>query len=148
LQDERLTTLFLTVQGGGAREWSRQELEIVEVAADQLAVALSHAAVPKEWQLTRHKLAERQRVLVQARHDAAVATRARDASQSAMRDVVLRPMHSVAGLLSLMQAQQQEDEAFHCAEQRVAVDAMARISAFVSACIGSFTSINQMISSR
>lgn len=118
--------------GGGAREWSRQELEIVEVAADQLAVALSHAAVLKEWQLTRHKLAERQRVLVQARHDAAVATRARDASQSAMRDGVLRPMHPVAGLLSLMQAQQQEDEAFRCAEQRVAVDAMARISALSS----------------
>ncbi|ONM58023.1 Protein EIN4 [Zea mays] len=115
--------------GGGAREWSRQELEIVEVAADQLAVALSHAAVLKEWQLTRHKLAERQRVLVHARHDAAVATRARDASQSAMRDGVLRPMHSVAGLLSLMQAQQHEDEAFRCTEQRVAVGAMARISA-------------------
>ena len=117
---------------GGAREWSRQGLEIVEVAADQLAVALSHAAVLEEWQLTRHKLAERQRVLAQARHDAAVATGARDAAQSAMRDSVLRPMHSVAGLLSLMQAQQQQDGAFRSAEQRVAVDAMARISALSS----------------
>jgi ethylene receptor len=114
---------------------SRQELEIVEVAADQLAVALSHAAVLEEWQLTRHKLAEQQRVLAQARHDTAVATRARDAVQSAMRDGVPRPMHCVAGLLSLMQAQQQQDGAFRCAEQRVAVDAMARISALSSTLI-------------
>ncbi|CAD6223602.1 unnamed protein product [Miscanthus lutarioriparius] len=121
--------------GGGAREWNRQELEIVEVATDPLAVALSHAAVQEEWQLTRHKLAEWQRVLAQARHDAAVATGARDAAQSAMRDGVLRPMHSVAGLLSLMQAQQQQDGAFRCAEQRVAVDAMARISALSSTLI-------------
>ncbi|XP_025801713.1 ethylene receptor 4-like [Panicum hallii] len=120
--------------GRGAREWIRQELDIVEVVADQLAVALSHAAVLEEWQLTRYKLAERQRVLAQARHDAEVATRARDAPQGAMRDGVLRPMHSVAGLLSLMQAQQQ-DEALPCAERRLAVGAMARISALSSTLI-------------
>ena len=107
----------------------------MEVATDQLAVALSHASAQEEWQLTRHKLAEWQRVLAQARHDAAVATRARDAAQSAMLDGVLSPMHSVAGLLSLMQAQQQKDGAFRCAEQRVAVDAMARISALSSTLI-------------
>ncbi|KAJ1291231.1 hypothetical protein BS78_02G301600 [Paspalum vaginatum] len=116
------------------RDWSRQDLEIVEVVADQLAVALSQAAVLEEWQLTRYKLAEQQRALVQASHDAAVATRARDAAQSAMRDGVLRPMHSVVGLLSLMQAQQQ-DEAFRCAQQSVAVSAMARISALPSTLI-------------
>ena len=91
----------------------------MEVVADQLAVALSHAAVLEEWQLTRYKLAERQRVLAQARHDAAVATRARDAAQAAMRDGVLRPMHPVAGLLSLMQAQEQDDQAVPCAERRL-----------------------------
>ena len=106
----------------------------MEVVADQLAVALSHAAVLEEWQLTRYKLAERQRVVAQAQHDAEVATRARDAAQGAMRDGVLRPMHSVAGLLSLMQAQQQ-DEAVPCAERRLAVGAMARISAFSSTLI-------------
>lgn len=120
--------------GGGARDWSRQDLEIVELVADHLAVALSHASVLEEWQLTRCKLAEQQRVPMQARHDAAVATRARDAAQSAMRDGVLRPMHSVVGLLSLLQAQHQE-EAFRCAEQRVAVSAMARISALSSTLI-------------
>ncbi|KAG2637476.1 ethylene receptor 4-like [Panicum virgatum] len=120
--------------GGGTREWIKQELEIVEVVADQLAVALSHAAVLEEWQLTRYKLAERQRVVAQAQHDAEVATRARDAAQGAMRDGVLRPMHSVAGLLSLMQAQQQ-DEAVPCAERRLAVGAMARISSLSSTLI-------------
>ncbi|WVZ66174.1 hypothetical protein U9M48_015436 [Paspalum notatum var. saurae] len=120
--------------GGGARDWSRQDLEIVEVVADQLAVALSQAAALEEWQLTRYKLAEQQRVLAQARHDAAVAVRARDATQNAVRDGVLRPMHSVVGLLSLMQAQQQ-GEAFRCAEQSVAVSAMARISALSSTLI-------------
>ncbi|TKW35135.1 hypothetical protein SEVIR_2G351900v4 [Setaria viridis] len=120
--------------GGGGRDWSRQELEIVEVVADHLAVALSHAAVLEEWQLTRYKLAQRQRALAQARHDAEVAARARDAAQVAMRDGVLRPMHSVVGLLSLMQAQQQ-DEALPCAERRLAVGAMARIGALSSTLI-------------
>lgn len=114
--------------GGG---WSRQELEIVEAVSDQVAVAVSHAAVLEEWQLTRYKLAERQRALVQARHDAAVATRARDAAHGAMRDGVLRPMHAVLGLLSVMQAQHQ-DEVLRCAEQRLAVGAMARTSALSS----------------
>ncbi|KAF8669151.1 hypothetical protein HU200_051478 [Digitaria exilis] len=120
---------------GGAREWSKQELEIAEVVADQLAVALSHAAVLEEWQLTRYKLAERQRAVAQAQHDAAVAGRAMDAAQAAMRDAVLRPMHPVVGLLSLLQAQQQQDYAFPCAERRLAVAAMARLSALSSTLI-------------
>jgi ethylene receptor len=77
-------------------------LEIVEVAADHLAVALSHAAVLEEWQLTRYKMAQQQRALAQARHDAEVAARARDAASGVMCDDMLRPMHSVVGLLSLM----------------------------------------------
>ncbi|CAN6205627.1 unnamed protein product [Urochloa humidicola] len=123
---------------GGARDWSRQELEVVEVVADHLAVALSHAAALEEWQMTRYKLADRQRALVRARHDAEAAATARDAAQGAMRDGVLRPMHSVVALLSLMQAQQDEASASASpggpcgAEQRLAVGAMARIGALSS----------------
>ncbi|CAL5083309.1 unnamed protein product [Urochloa decumbens] len=129
---------------GGVRDWSRQELEVVEVVADHLAVALSHAAALEEWQLTRYKLADRQSALARARHDAEAASRARDAAQGAMRDGVLRPMHSVVALLSLMQAQQQQhhEDSFSAsaspgagAEQRLAVGAMARIGALSSTLI-------------
>ncbi|CAN6168287.1 unnamed protein product [Urochloa humidicola] len=123
---------------GGARDWSRQELEVVEVVADHLAVALSHAAALEEWQLTRYKLADRQKALARARNDAEAAARARDAAQGAMRDGVLRPMHSVVALLSLMQAQQQDEaeaSPWHGAEQRLAVGAMARIGALSSTLI-------------
>ncbi|CAN6219090.1 unnamed protein product [Urochloa humidicola] len=124
--------------GGEARDWSRQELEVVEVVADHLAVALSHAAALEEWQLTRYELADRQRALARARHDAEAAGRARDAAQGAMRDGVLRPMHSVVALLSLMQAQQQDEASaspWHGVEQRLAVGAMARIGALSSTLI-------------
>ncbi|CAL5062385.1 unnamed protein product [Urochloa decumbens] len=129
---------------GGARDWSRQELEVVEVVADHLAVALSHAAALEEWQLTRYKLADQQSALARARHDAEAAARARDAAQGGMRDGVLRPMHSVVALLSLMQAQQQDESSASAlaspggrcgAEQRLAVGAMARIGALSSTLI-------------
>ncbi|KAL0433437.1 UNVERIFIED_CONTAM: Ethylene receptor 2 [Sesamum latifolium] len=45
--------LVLVLPGGQGRSWSIQELEIVEVVADQVAVALSHASVLEESQIMR-----------------------------------------------------------------------------------------------
>ncbi|RLN07854.1 protein EIN4-like [Panicum miliaceum] len=111
-----------------ASTWSNQDLEIVKAVADQVAVALSHAAALEESQLIRRKLAEQHGALVHARSELEAATRARNAARRAVRDAVERPMHAVVGLLSVMQ---QEANALR-PEQRLVVDAIARTSALSS----------------
>ncbi|XP_025806977.1 ethylene receptor 4-like [Panicum hallii] len=111
-----------------ASTWSNQDLEVVKVVADQVAVALSHAAALEESQLIRRELAEQHGALVHARSELEAATRSRNAARGAVRDAVGRPMHAVVGLLSVMQ---QEAAALR-PEQRLAVDAIARTSALSS----------------
>ena len=48
--------LVLVLPSAHDRVWSYNEMEIVEVVADQVAVALSHASVLEESQLMREKL--------------------------------------------------------------------------------------------
>ncbi|KAF8759168.1 hypothetical protein HU200_010555 [Digitaria exilis] len=57
VMDTSYAILVLTLPNDGSLGWGRRELEIVEVVADQVAVALSHAAVLEESQLMREKLA-------------------------------------------------------------------------------------------
>lgn len=66
--------LVLILPAGEPRSWSNQELEIIKVVADQVAVALSHAAILEESQLMREKLGERNRALQQARRNAMMAS--------------------------------------------------------------------------
>ncbi|CAD6247592.1 unnamed protein product [Miscanthus lutarioriparius] len=108
--------------------WSNQDLEIAQAVADQVAVALSHAAALEESQLIRHKLAEQHGALLRARSELAAATKARNTAHSAMRNAMGRPMHAVVGLLSVMQ----QEAATMRPEQRLIVDAIARTSAVCS----------------
>lgn len=55
--------LVLVLPNMESGDWSYHELEIVEVVADQVAVALSHASVLEESQMTREKLAQQNHVL-------------------------------------------------------------------------------------
>ncbi|XP_050374904.1 ethylene receptor 2 [Argentina anserina] len=121
--------LVLVLPGGQPRSWSGQELEIIKVVADQVAVALSHAAILEESQLMREQLAEQNRALQQAKMNAMMASHARNSFQKVMSDGMRRPMHSVLGLLSMMQ-----DESLNN-DQRVIVDAMARTSNVLSTLI-------------
>ncbi|KAM2349401.1 hypothetical protein ACFX1X_012912 [Malus domestica] len=121
--------LVLVLPGGQPRSWSSQDLEIIKVVADQVAVALSHAAVLEESQLMREKLAEQNRALQQAKMKAMMASHARNAFQKVMSDGMRRPMHSILGLLSLMQ-----DDTLD-RDQRVIVDAMVRTSNVLSTLI-------------
>ncbi|KAF3456844.1 hypothetical protein FNV43_RR01498 [Rhamnella rubrinervis] len=73
--------LVLVLPGGRPRSWSSQELDIIKVVADQVAVALSHAAVLEESQMMREKLAEQNRALQQARMNAMLASQARNSFQ-------------------------------------------------------------------
>nr|KYP74519.1 Protein EIN4 [Cajanus cajan] len=95
--------LVLVLPSSSSRAWTCHEMEIVEVVADQVAVALSHASVLEESQLMRQKLEERNRALQQAQKNAMMASEARKSFQKVMSHGMRRPMHSVLGMLSLFQ---------------------------------------------
>ncbi|XP_047177219.1 ethylene receptor 2-like [Vigna umbellata] len=118
--------LVLILPTGEPRSWSNQELEIIKVVADQVAVALSHAAILEESQLMREKLEEQNRALQQAKRNAMMASQARNAFQKVMSDGMRRPMHSILGLLSMIQDDNLKNE------QKLIVDAMLRTSNVLS----------------
>ncbi|XP_016467782.1 ethylene receptor 2 [Nicotiana tabacum] len=129
LVPECYAILVLVLPSEQGRSWSNQEIEIVRVVANQVAVALSHAAVLEESQHMRETLEEQNRALQQAKQDALRASQARNAFQMVMSHGLRRPMHSILGLLSLMQ----DDNLGN--EQRLLVDAMTKTSNVVSTLI-------------
>ncbi|KAF5752372.1 ethylene receptor family protein [Tripterygium wilfordii] len=132
--------LVLVLPSEQQRSWSNQEVEIIRVVADQVAVALSHAAVLEESQLMREKLEEQNRALQQAKKNAMMASQARNSFQKVMSDGMRRPMHSILGLLSMMQNLS--------ADQRLIVDAMLKTSDVVSALINDVMEISMKNSGR
>jgi len=109
-----------------AKSWSTQELEIIKVVADQVAVALSHAAILEESHMMREKLEEQNRALQVEKMNAMRANQARAAFQKVMSNGMGRPMHSIMGLLSVMQEENLKRE------QKVVVDSMFRASTVMS----------------
>lgn len=128
--------LVLVLPRDDFRIWSQHELEIVEVVADQVAVALSHAAVLEESQLMRDKLAEQNRALHQAKQNVMMASEARNAFQRVMSQGMRRPVHSILGLLSMMQQENLTPE------QRLIIDTMAKTGCVVSTLINDAVEIS------
>ncbi|XP_057539211.1 protein EIN4 [Amaranthus tricolor] len=127
--------LVLVLPSSNERVWSNHELEIVEVVADQVAVALSHANVLEESQLMRDQLKERNRTLQQAKKDAIMANQARDSFQKVMSHGMRRPMHSILGLLSMF------EDNMNC-EQRIVVDTMVRTGNVITTLINDVTEVS------
>ncbi|KAJ0818867.1 putative non-specific serine/threonine protein kinase [Helianthus annuus] len=121
--------LVLVLPNGNVRSWTNSELEIVKVVADQVAVALSHAAVLEESRLMRDKLVAQNQALQQAKQDALRASQARSAFQTVMSKGLRKPMHSIMGLLSVLQ-----DENFNDSngQQRGLVNTMVKTSNVLS----------------
>ncbi|GAB4850987.1 Enoyl-[acyl-carrier-protein] reductase [NADPH, B-specific] 2, mitochondrial [Ancistrocladus abbreviatus] len=121
--------LVLVLPSGQDRTWTSQELEIIKVVADQVTVAISHAAVLEESQHMREKLVEQNRALQQARKNAMMASQARNSFQKVMSNGMRKPMHSILGLLSVLQ----EDN--FSTNQRLIVDTMMKTSNVLSVLI-------------
>ncbi|XP_072954010.1 ethylene receptor 2-like isoform X2 [Typha angustifolia] len=132
----RYAILVLVLPRDDSRVWSYQELEIVEVVADQVAVALSHAAVLEESQLMRDKLIEQNRALLQEKQIAMMATEARNSFQRAMTQGMRKPMHSIMGLLSMMQQQELSPE------KRLVVNTILKTCSVVSTLINDVMDIS------
>ncbi|KAL5701987.1 CUGBP Elav-like member 2 [Ranunculus cassubicifolius] len=135
--------LVLVLPNLEGRAWSYQDLEIVEVVADQVAVALSHAAVLEESQNMRDQLVEKNRALQQARKDAMMASQARNSFQKVMSHGMRRPMHSISGLLSMVR---QDDNLG--SEQKTIIDSMVKTSAVLSTLINDVMEITSKDSGR
>ncbi|KAL9161781.1 hypothetical protein ABFS82_07G043200 [Erythranthe guttata] len=121
---------ILVLVNGHDRNWSDQELEIVEAVADQVAVALLHVSILEESQLMREKLADQNQALQQAKEDAIMASGARSAFQKGMSNGLRKPMHSIIGLLSLLQ-----DDENLSNEQQLLVDTTVKTSNVLSTLI-------------
>ncbi|KAH7543285.1 hypothetical protein FEM48_Zijuj02G0168100 [Ziziphus jujuba var. spinosa] len=136
LVDPCYAILVLVLPCANSRIWSCHEMEIVEVVADQVAVALSHADVLEESQLMREKLGEQNRVLQQARKNAMMASQARNSFQKVMSHGMRRPMHSILGLLSMFQ-----DESL-TSDKKTIVDTMVKTSNVLSTLVNDVMEIS------
>ncbi|KAI0499354.1 hypothetical protein KFK09_020257 [Dendrobium nobile] len=134
--------LVLVLPRAESRIWSCHELEIIEVVADQVAVALSHAAVLEESQLMRDKLAEQNRDLLQEKQNALMASEARNSFQRVMSQGMRRPIHSILGLLSMMQQEKLSSE------QKLIINTITKTSGVVSTLITDAMEISNIDSER
>nr|XP_043615492.1 protein EIN4 [Erigeron canadensis] len=128
--------LVLVLPNEAERNWSFDELQIVEVVADQVAVALSHAAVLEESQSMREQLVEQNRVLQQAKENAMMASQARNSFQKVMSHGMRRPMHSIMGLLSILQDEKTS------LDQTNIIDTIAKTSSVLSTLINDVMEIS------
>ncbi|PKU74954.1 ethylene receptor 2 [Dendrobium catenatum] len=118
--------LVLVLPRDNSRIWSFHEKDIIEVIADQVAVALSHAAVLEESQLMRDKMAEQNRALLHEKQNAFMASEARNSFQRVMSQGIRRPVHYILGLLSMMQQEELSPE------QRLIINTITKTSGVVS----------------
>ncbi|KAI4369678.1 hypothetical protein MLD38_018094 [Melastoma candidum] len=135
--------LVLVLPDGNSRSWTNQELEIIKVVADQVAVALSHAAVLEDSQLMREKLEHQNRALQLAKRNAMMASEARNSFQKVIGNGMRQPMHAISGLLSVM-----NDASNFSNEQKMIVDAMARTADVLSTLINDMMGISSKDNGR
>ncbi|KAL6968564.1 mitochondrial 2-enoyl thioester reductase [Sarracenia purpurea var. burkii] len=94
--------MVLILPMDGIRKWRDHELELVEVVADQVAVALSHAAILEESMRARDQLIEQNVALDLARQEAEMAIRARNDFLAVMNHEMSTPMHAIISLSSVL----------------------------------------------
>ncbi|XP_050237600.1 ethylene response sensor 1 [Mercurialis annua] len=94
--------MVLILPTDSARKWRDHELELVEVVADQVAVALSHAAILEESMRARDQLMDQNVALKSARREAEMAIHARNDFLAVMNHEMRTPMHAIIALSSLL----------------------------------------------
>ncbi|KAL6591074.1 hypothetical protein ACP70R_050127 [Stipagrostis hirtigluma subsp. patula] len=102
LSAKSYAVMVLMLPSDSARKWHVHELELVEVVADQVAVALSHAAILEESMRARDLLMEQNLALDLARREAEMAIRARNDFLAVMNHEMRTPMSAIIALSSLL----------------------------------------------
>ncbi|KAH7293505.1 hypothetical protein KP509_28G028600 [Ceratopteris richardii] len=125
--------MVLGLRRSNEREWGPRELEIVETVADQVAVALSHAAILEESYRIQDQLVEQNKALQVVRQEAETAMLARNEFLVVMNHEMRIPLHSIKALSSLLQDSNLDSE------QQAVVETVAKSSELLS------TIINDML---
>ncbi|PKA48929.1 Ethylene receptor [Apostasia shenzhenica] len=102
LSAKSYAVMVLMLPSDSARKWHVYELELVEVVADQVAVALSHAAILEESMRARDLLMDQNVALDLARREAEMAIRARNDFLAVMNHEMRTPMNAIIALSSLL----------------------------------------------
>ncbi|KAL8161375.1 hypothetical protein V2J09_012864 [Rumex salicifolius] len=121
--------MVLILPSDTARQWHCHELELVEVVADQVAVALSHAAILEESMRSHEQLMEQNAALDMAKREAETAISARNDFLAVMNHEMRTPMYAIVALLSLLQ------ETELTPEQRQMMETILRCSNHLAALI-------------
>ncbi|KAK7283817.1 hypothetical protein RIF29_13563 [Crotalaria pallida] len=130
--------MVLMLPSDSARQWHVHELELVEVVADQVAVALSHAAILEESMRARDMLMEQNIALDLARREAETAIRARNDFLAVMNHEMRTPMHAIIALSSLLQ------ETELTAEQRLMVETILKSSNLLATLINDVLDLSRL----
>lgn len=138
LSTKRYALMVLMLPSDSARQWHVHELELVEVVADQVAVALSHAAILEESMRARDLLMEQNVALDLARREAETAVRARNDFLAVMNHEMRTPMHAIIALSSLLQ------ETELTPEQRLMVEAILKSSSLLATLINDVLDLSRL----
>ncbi|XP_028800221.1 ethylene receptor [Neltuma alba] len=130
--------MVLMLPSDSARQWHLYELELVEVVADQVAVALSHAAILEESMRARDQLMEQNVALDLARREAETAIRARNDFLAVMNHEMRTPMHAIIALSSLLQ------ETELTPEQRLMVETILKSSNLLATLINDVLDLSRL----
>ncbi|PQQ18886.1 ethylene receptor isoform X1 [Prunus yedoensis var. nudiflora] len=138
LSTKRYALMVLMLPSDSARQWHVHELELVEVVADQVAVALSHAAILEESMRARDLLMEQNIALDLARREAETAIRARNDFLAVMNHEMRTPMHAIIALSSLLQ------ETELTPEQRLMVETILKSSHLLATLINDVLDLSRL----
>ncbi|KAJ6700739.1 ETHYLENE RECEPTOR 1-LIKE [Salix koriyanagi] len=138
LSTRRYALMVLMLPSDSARQWHVHELELVEVVADQVAVALSHAAILEESMRARDLLMEQNVALDHASREAETAIRARNDFLAVMNHEMRTPMHAVIALSSLLQ------ETELTPEQRLMVETILKSSNLLATLINDVLDLSKL----
>lgn len=130
--------MVLMLPSDSARRWHVHELELVEVVAEQVAVALSHAAILEESIKAQNLLMEQIVALDMARREAETAVRARNNFLAVMNHEMRTPIHAITAFSSLLQ------ETDLTPEQRSMVDTISKSSNLLGTLINDVLDLSRL----
>eukprot|EP00268_Persea_americana_P056213 TRINITY_DN6610_c0_g5_i2.p1 TRINITY_DN6610_c0_g5~~TRINITY_DN6610_c0_g5_i2.p1 ORF type:complete len:752 (-),score=119.99 TRINITY_DN6610_c0_g5_i2:231-2486(-) len=128
--DARYAVLVLVLRPDGCREWGSAELDLVEAVADQVAVALSHAAVLEESMAVREKLLEQNADLKRAGNMTLLASEARSVFRKVMSGEMAGRVRSISAVVAVLQRDERLNH-----DQLTIVDGMSKGALILSALI-------------
>lgn len=130
--------MVLMLPSDSARRWHVHELELVEVVAEQVAVALSHAAILEESMRARDLLMEQNIALDMARREAETAIRARNDFLAVMNHEMRTPMNAIIAFTSLLR------ETDLTSEQRSMVETVLKSSNLLATLINDVLDMSRL----